>query len=151
MSTVPTRLLATFLVLTALMLTTVVGARAGSTEPDLALTDATTSLEDGVVTLETLANFDYGNYTRLGYPLELVLTQGGTVARLDLAGTVTVTVGGGAPVPQPGASGVIAIERASIIAVIPVAITAGGTSATLHLEATFDETTLNSNAIEVTW
>ena len=109
------------------------------------------AIEDGVVTVEILANFDYGNYTRLGYPIELVLTQGTTEARLHLDGTVTVAVGGGAPVPDPSALGVIAIASESLTAVLPTAIATGGTSATLQIEATFDETTLNSNAIEVTW
>ena len=124
---------------------------AGSTEPELAVTDATTSVEDGVITVEVLTNFEYGNYTRLGYPIEVVLTQGTTEARLNLDGTVTVAVGGGAPTPDSGALGVIAIERESLTVVLPGAIATGGTSATLQLEATFDDTTLSSNAVGVAW
>lgn len=127
------------------------GGRAGSTEPELAVTDATTSVEDGVVTVDVLANFEYGNYTRLGYPVEVVISQGPTIARLNLDGTVTVAVGGGAPVSDPSAPGVIAIAPESLTVVLPAVVAAGGSSATLQLEATFDGTTLNSNAVEVTW
>jgi hypothetical protein len=124
--------------------------QAGSTEPELALADVAASVDAGAVTLELLANFDYGNFLRLGYPIEIVVTQAASTARLGLTGGVTLASGGGAPAPVPDAPGVVAIAPSRLTAVLPSDLTAGG-SASVVLEATFDGATLRSNTVQVQW
>jgi hypothetical protein len=125
-------------------------AGAGSTEPELALAEVAATVEDGVVTLEVLGNFDHGNFVRLGYPLELVVAAGGAVARLGLDGGVLVAAGGEPAVPLPDAPGVVAIGRERLSAVLPPVLEPAGT-ATVRLEADFDGTRLRSNAVTVRW
>jgi hypothetical protein len=134
----------------AVVLCTAAPVRAGSTEPELALADVTASVHAGVVTIEATGNFDLGNYLRLGYPVEVVVTQDSTVARLGLDGSVTLAVGGGPASPLPGAPGIIAIAPGTLTGVLPAAFGTTG-SAAVRLEATFDGTPLASNTVEVQW
>ena len=126
------------------------GALAGSTEPELAIADVTASVDDGVVTLQVVANYDYDNAMRLGYPVAVVVTQGEKRADLFLDGRVTTPTGGGSGLPAPGAPGVVAIAPTRISAVLPPTL-AGAGAATVRLEGTFDGDTLRSNAVEVRW
>ncbi len=125
-------------------------AAAGSTEPELAIADATATADAGVVTLEIRANFEYSEATRLGYPLAVVATQGTSIAQLFLDGRVTLASGGGAPAPLAGAPGVVAITPTQITAVLPPVFTAAG-AATVRLEAAFGGSPLRSNSVEVQW
>jgi hypothetical protein len=124
-------------------------AYAGSTEPQFALAAAGTSVHAGVVTIEATGNFDFGNYQRLGYPIELVVTQGATVARLNLDGTVTLAEGGPAT-PLSGAPGIVAITPDTLTGVLPPELGTAG-SALVRLEATFDGQVLGSNTVPVQW
>jgi hypothetical protein len=143
------RSLSTIALLATLVLVPV-RARGGSTEPALAVAAVTSSTNDGTVTLVVTGNYDHQDVVRLGYPVTVVLTSGGTVARLGLDGSVTVAVGGGAPAPVPSAPGVVSIAPDRLTAVVPAALaTAGG--ATVRLEADFAGTPLHSNAVEMTW
>lgn len=125
-------------------------ARAGSTEPALAITTATASTDDGTVTLIVVGNYDHQDVVRLGYPVTIVVTAGSTVARLGLDGTVTVAVGANPPAPVPGAPGVIGIAPDRLTAVLPAAVLPAG-NASVRLEASFDGSVLRSNAAQVTW
>jgi hypothetical protein len=125
-------------------------AHAGSTEPALAIARVTAVVEDGTVTLDVTANYDYGDVVRLGYPVTIVVTTADAVARLALDGSVTLASGGGAPTPVPAARGVVAIAPDHLTAVLSPTLTAAGT-ATVRLEATFDHSTLRSNSVEVQW
>ena len=87
---------------------------------------------------------------RLGYPLAVVLTQGTTVTRLFLDGTVTTTVGAGAPTTLTGEPGVVAMGPTRITAVLPAGDTAAGNAA-LRLEATFGDKALHSNTVSLQW
>ena len=125
-------------------------AQAGSTEPDLAIADASASLHAGVVTLEVVANYDHSNALRLGYPVALVVLQGARRAELFLDGRTTLSLNAGPPLPVSGARGVISIAPTRIAAVLPAGFDIPGT-ATVSLEATFDGDTLHSNAVQVAW
>jgi hypothetical protein len=125
-------------------------ALAGSTEPELAIADATASVEDGVVTVRVVANYDHGNAVRLGYPLAVVVTQAAERAQLFLDGRVTVGSGAAPPAARPGAPGVIAVAPTRITAVLPPAFAAAG-AATVRLEAEYEGGVLRSNAVEVGW
>lgn len=125
-------------------------ALAGSTEPEMAIADATASVESGVVTVQVVANYDHDNAVRLGYPLAIVVTQGIERAQLFLDGRVTVASGGAAPVPLAGAPGVIAFAPTRISAVLPPGFAPAGAAA-VRLEADFDGGTLRSNAVQVVW
>ena len=127
-----------------------VAAHAGSTEPELAIASASASVDSGLVSVEILGNFDYGNVTRLGYPLAIVATQGSTQAQLFLDGVVTVSSNGGPAVPVPDAPGVVAIAPLRLRCVLPPGFSGAG-SAMVQLEATFDGATLRSNTVEVVW
>jgi hypothetical protein len=134
----------------ALPLVAPMAARAGSTEPALAITMATAAVNDGTVTLVVLGNYDHQDVVRLGYPVTIVVTAGTTVARLGLDGTVTVAVGADPPAAVPGAPGVIGIAPDRLAAVLPPALVPAA-AASVRLEADFDGTTLRSNAAQVTW
>ena len=125
-------------------------ARAGSTEPALAITTATASTDDDTVTLIVVGNYDHQDVVRLGYPVTIVVTAGSTVARLGLDGTVTVAVGASPPAPVPSAPGVIGIAPERLTAVLPAAIVPAG-AASVRLEASFEGKVLRSNAAQVTW
>ena len=129
---------------------TALPVQAGSTEPALALANVTASTNDGAVTLVVVGNYDHQDVVRLGYPVTVVVTAGGTVARLGLDGSVTVAVGAGPPAPVPGAPGVIGIAPDRLTAVLPPAL-ASAQAASVRLEADFGGTLLRSNAAEVTW
>jgi hypothetical protein len=136
------------LLLTSLVVA--VRSEAGSTEPSLAIATVTASTNDGVVTLVVIGNYDHVNVVRLGYPVTIVVTQGATVARLGLDGSVTVAVGANPPAAVLGAPGVVAIAPECLTAVLPPALVPAGT-ATVRLEANYDHGLLRSNAAEVTW
>lgn len=134
----------------ALPLVAPAAARAGSTEPALAITTVTSSTNDGTVTLVVVANYDHQDVVRLGYPVTIVVTAGTLVARLGLDGTVTVADGANPPAAVPGAPGVIGIAPDRLTAVLPPALASAGT-ASVRLEADFDNGVLRSNAAQVTW
>jgi len=140
-------------------------AEAGSSEPKLAIAEVSAVQDGDIVTLEVVGNFDYGNYVRLGYPVAIVVTEGTTVARLGLDGSIngetagvpwTSSRGDADPtVPRsPGGPGVIAIAPDRLTAVFPPELIANGV-AVVQLEAnfTFEGTTwlLHSNSVEVSW
>ena len=126
------------------------GARAGSTEPTLAIAAVTSSVDDGAVTLTVIGNYDHANVVRLGYPVTVVVTAGTSVARLGLDGSVTVAVGANPPASVPDARGVVAIAPDRITAMLPPALASAG-AATVRLEADYDGDLLRSNAATVTW
>jgi hypothetical protein len=138
------------LLLAGLMLAAARRLDAGSTEPSLAIAAVTASINDGAVTLVVTGNYDHVNVVRLGYPVTIVVTQGTTVARLGLDGSVTVAVGANQPAAVPGAPGVVAIAPERLTAVLPPVLVPAGT-ATVRLEANYDHGLLRSNAAEVTW
>jgi hypothetical protein len=138
------------LALAALVVMPARASRAGSTEPALAIAAVTASTNDGVVTLVVTGNYDHMNVVRLGYPVTIIVTAGGTVARLGLDGSVTVAVGADPPTAVPGAPGVVGIAPDHLTAVVPPALVAVG-AATVRLEADFEGTLLRSNAAGVTW
>jgi hypothetical protein len=123
-------------------------ARAGSTEPALAIAAAAATLDGTTLTLDVTANYDYGDVVRLGYPLAVVVTAGTTVTRLYADGSATVANGGGPPQPLAGVPGVVGLEPTRIQAALPAP---AGTTASLRLEAAFDGKTLQSNAVAITW
>lgn len=138
------------LLFVALLVAPAAPSGAGSTEPSLAIASVSASSNEGAVTLVVIGNYDHQNVVRLGYPVTLVVTTGGTVARLGLDGSVTVAVGTDPPAPVPGAPGVIGIAPDRLTAVLPPALVPAG-AATVRLEADYDATLLRSNAVEVTW
>jgi hypothetical protein len=132
-------------------------AHAGSSEPKLAIAEATASSDTGVVSVEILGNFDYDNAVRLGYPLSVLVTQGTSMARMlfdGRVGTGDAWTDLSPPAETPGAPGVIAIGPERLTVVLPSSFTPGGTAA-LRLEALFvidgNTTSIRSNAVEVTW
>lgn len=132
-------------------------AHAGSSEPKLAIANASASSDGGVVSVEILGNFDYDNAVRLGYPLSILVTQGATMARLlfdGRVGTGDAWTNLSPPADVPGAPGVIAIGPERLTVVLPPSFTAGS-PATLRLEALFviegATTSIRSNAVEVAW
>jgi len=125
-------------------------AQAGSTEPDLAIAGASATVHDGVITLDVVANYDSANALRLGYPIAVVVVQDTRRAELFLDGRTTLSVNNGPAMPVTGARGVISIAPTHLAAVLPQGFAVPG-NATVSLEATFDGTTLHSNAVQVSW
>ena len=125
-------------------------APGGSTEPELAIADVTASADSGVVTLQVTGNFDRDDAIRLGYPLAVVVVEGGSEARLFLDGRVTVASGGGPATSVPAAPGVVAIAPSRISAVLPPGF-AAASAADVRLEASFDGDVLRSNTVGVAW
>jgi hypothetical protein len=94
-------------------------AVAANTDPTFALTRARAVRSTGdrvTVTLE--GSFGVADAVQLALPLEVVITQGGRRAQLDLAGHVRVSVDGGAPQDAP-APGVVAVTSRAITLVLP--------------------------------
>ena len=132
-------------------------AHAGSSEPKLAIATATASVEQGVVTIEIVGNFDYDNAVRLGYPLSVLVTRGATIARMLIDGRVgnsDVWTNLKDPTGIPGAPGVVAMGPERLTVVLPPELCTPGI-VTLRLEALFvidgSTTSIRSNAVEVAW
>ncbi len=137
-------------ILLAALLGAIEVARAGSTEPELAIADVIPTQRGQVVTLVVTANYDHANALRLGYPVAVVVTQGTQRAQFFLDGRSTLSVGGGPAMPLPAARGVVAIAPTAITVALPPDFTAAR-AATVALEADFSRTALHSNSVEVSW
>jgi hypothetical protein len=124
-------------------------ARAGSTEPELAVASAAATVEDGVVTLAVAGNFDFANLVRLGYPVAVVLTAGHATARVPVGGTVVVTGPAGATA-LPAERGVVVLGSDRLHVVVPAPLVPAG-RARVRLEGVFDGQPLVSNTVEATW
>jgi hypothetical protein len=70
------------LALAALVVAPVRASRARLDRACARIAAVTASTNDGVVTLVVTGNYDHMNVVRLGYPVTIIVTAGGTVARL---------------------------------------------------------------------
>jgi hypothetical protein len=121
---------------------------AAFTEPRLALMRATPfRATGGATTLSLEGSFSFADAVQLGMPLTVVVTQGQLSARFDLAGTVSISVGGGAVQPAPG-PGVIGFTQREITLVLPRGFSPG--AATVQVVADFDGKPIASNQLAVT-
>ncbi len=136
--------------LVAAVLAPAASSRGGSTEPALAIASVTASTNDGTVSLVVVGNYDHQDVVRLGYPVTIVVTADGAVARLGLDGDATVALGVNPPAPVLGAPGVIGIAPDRLTAVLPAALVPAG-AATVRLEAELEGKLLRSNAVGVAW
>lgn len=120
-------------------------APAANTDPTFALTAATASRGSGerwTVVLE--GSFGVADAVQLDLPLQVVVTQGARSARFDLAGNVSVSIGGAAPQASP-APGVLAVTSRTITLVLPAGFGAG--DAVAQIVGTYEGEQLASNQL----
>jgi hypothetical protein len=132
----------------ALLLLTGVSVRAADTDPTLALMRASAvrgARGRATVTLE--GSFSFANAVQLALPLEIVVTQGTRSARFDLAGGVSVSVGGGPPQAAPP-PGLIGLSDRTITLVLPVEFTAG--EASVQVVGSYSDKPIASNRLGLT-
>ena len=132
----------------ALLLLAAGTAQGANTEPIFALTRAAaTRGSGGRATLVLEGSFGVADAVQLALPLEVVVTQGNRSARFDLAGNVSISVGG-APAQAGPAPGVLAVTSRTITLVLPAEFAAGDAAA--QIVGTYENEPLASNQLQFT-
>ena len=115
------------------------------TDPTLALMRASAVCgASGRATVTLEGSFSFANAVQLALPLEIVVTQGTRSARYDLAGSVSVSVGGGPPQAAPP-PGLIGMSDRTITLVLPAEFTAG--EASVQVVGSYSGKTIASNRL----
>ncbi|MBY0275872.1 hypothetical protein K2Z84_11050 [Candidatus Binatia bacterium] len=142
------------------------GARAGITDPVLAVSAVDAAKVDGARTLLVQGTFEFGTVLQLGYPFFVVVFQGPTFARYPLAGapasgtsslladgvladTEVPTFLGQGSAPPAGVR-VVSVLRDAVRVTLPVTFTAGAATVVLVAYLPATDGVVMSNSVSVT-
>lgn len=135
-----------------LALLLVIAARSGAwgayTEPRLALTRATVHYSaSAVASVQLEGTFSFADLVQLAVPVNVYVVQGTLTARLDQAGNVYTSSGGGSEQPANG-PGLVSLKEREILVVLPTGFSSG--AATIRVEIIYDGGPISTNELGVT-
>jgi len=114
----------------------------------MALTRATVHRSaSAVASIQLEGTFSFADLVQLALPVNVYVVQGALTARLDQAGNVYTSSGGG---PEQAASGpgLVSLKEREILIVLPTGFNPG--VATIRVEITYDGGPISTNELGVT-